>query len=134
MSEIWNNTGGDVLAVGKLGDFYLCRVPGRYVSSDIALFRLEKGVLKRKETIAWAWCDEGWCNQQDAWLKDVNKDSRTDIVQHYTLTDDKGKLQEERMTVFIAKRKWGNSKHPKTSNWIKRITKWRGFDTASHFC
>lgn len=101
MSEIWNNTGGDVLAVGKSGDFFVCRIPGRYVSSDIALFRLENGVLKRKETVAWAWCDEGWCNQQDAWLRDINKDGRMDIVQHYTLTDDKGKIREERMTTLL---------------------------------
>ena len=40
-SEVWNSTGGDVMAVGKYGDYYVCRVPGRYVSSDIALFRLE---------------------------------------------------------------------------------------------
>lgn len=100
-SEVWNSTGGDVMAVGKYGDFYICRVPGRYVSSDIALFRLQNGEMKRTETVAWAWCDEGWCNQQDAWLKDVNKDGKTDIVQHYTLTDDKGKVKEERMTVLL---------------------------------
>ncbi len=100
-SEIWNNTGGDVLAVGKFGDFFVCRVPGRYVSSDIALFKLDKGVMKRNETVAWAWCDEGWCNQQDAWLVDLDKDGLVDIVQHYTLTDDKGKIQEERMNVLI---------------------------------
>ena len=89
------------MAVGQFGDYYVCRVPGRYVSSDIALFRLEKGLMRRSETIAWAWCDEGWCNQQDAWLQDVNKDGRTDIVQHYTLTDDKGKIKEERMTLLL---------------------------------
>src|SRR5690606_26095592 len=86
---------------GKYGEFYVCRVPGRYVSSDIALFRLENGAMKRSETIAWAWCDEGWCNQQDAWLQDVNKDGKTDIIQHYTLTDDKGKVREERMTLLL---------------------------------
>lgn len=53
------------------------------------------------ETVAWAWCDEGWCNQQDAWLTDMNQDGRIDIVQHYTLTDDKGKIREERMTALL---------------------------------
>ena len=99
--EIWNGPSGDVMAVGQYDGHYICRVPGRYVSSDIALFRLENGVLKRSETAAWAWCDEGWCNQQDAWLQDINKDGRTDIVQHYTLTDDKGSIREERMTVLL---------------------------------
>ncbi|MFQ5448574.1 MAG: META domain-containing protein [Saprospiraceae bacterium] len=100
-ANVWRNGGGEVFAVGKYDDFYVCRVPGRYVSSDIALFQRSKGSLARSETIAWAWCDEGWCNQQDAWLRDVNRDGRMDIIQHYTLTDDKGKLQEERMTVLL---------------------------------
>ncbi|MEO1260257.1 MAG: META domain-containing protein [Bacteroidota bacterium] len=100
-SEIWNSTGGDVMAVAQFKGFYIARVPGRYVSSDIALFRLKDGVLQRSETIAWAWCDEGWCNQQDAWLKDINQDELIDIVQHYSLTDDRGKIREERMTVLL---------------------------------
>jgi len=99
--SIWSNTGGDVYAVGKFGDFYVCRVPGRYVSSDMAIFALRDGSLHRSETVAWAWCDEGWCNQQDAWLIDMNQDGHTDVVQHYTLRDDKGKLREERMTVLL---------------------------------
>jgi heat shock protein HslJ len=98
--EIWTGSGGDVLAVGQFGGFYICRVPGRYVSSDIAIFRLKSGEMKHLETIAWAWCDEGWCNQQDAWLFDTDRDGRTDIVQHYTLTDDRGKIKEERIALL----------------------------------
>ncbi len=100
-AEIWNTTGGDVLAVGQYGGLFICRIPGRYVSSDIALFRKESGVLRRIETVAWAWCDEGWCNQQDAWLSDLNKDGKVDIVQRYTLTDDTGKVREERLTALV---------------------------------
>jgi heat shock protein HslJ len=100
-ASVWRNAGGEVFAVGKYDGFYVCRVPGRYVSSDIALFQRSNGSLARSETVSWAWCDEGWCNQQDAWLRDVNKDGRMDIIQHYTLTDDKGKLREERMTVLV---------------------------------
>ncbi len=100
-SEIWNSTGGDVLAIGKYDDFFICRIPGRYVSSDIAIFRLKNNRLQRSETVAWAWCDEGWCNQQDTWLKDINQDGRMDIIQRYTLTDDRGKVREGRMTVMI---------------------------------
>jgi heat shock protein HslJ len=98
---IWSSTGGEVMAVGQYGGLFICRIPGRYVSSDIALFQNANGKLTRTETVAWAWCDEGWCNQQDAWLQDVNQDSLIDIIQHYTLTDDKGKIREERMTVLI---------------------------------
>lgn len=100
-SGVWRETGGEVLAVGKFGDLYICRVPGRYVSSDIALYRIANNRMTRMETVAWAWCDEGWCNQQDAWLTDMNQDGRIDIVQHYTLTDDKGKIREERMTALL---------------------------------
>lgn len=99
--EIWANGGGDVLAVGQYGGFYICRIPGRYVSSDIALFSIKGGEMQHVETVAWAWCDEGWCNQQDAWLTDTDRDGRTDVVQHYTLTDDRGKLKEERLTLLL---------------------------------
>ena len=99
--EIWQGGGGEVLAVGQFGDFFICRVPGRYVSSDIAIFRIQGSEMQHLETIAWAWCDEGWCNQQDAWLTDQNGDGLTDVVQHYTLTDDLGKIKEERMTLLL---------------------------------
>ncbi len=100
-SGVWWETGGDVMAVGQLDELYICRVPGRYVSSDIALYRIVNNRMTRMETVAWAWCDEGWCNQQDAWLRDIDQDGRLDIIQHYTLTDDKGKIQEERLTVLL---------------------------------
>ena len=99
--SVWNNAGGEVMAVGQYGGLFICRIPGRYVSSDIALFRNDGNKMTRLEIIAWAWCDEGWCNQQDAWLQDVNGDGRVDVIQHYTLTDDKGKIREERMTVLV---------------------------------
>ncbi|MCU0347504.1 MAG: META domain-containing protein [Saprospiraceae bacterium] len=99
--EIWSGGGGEVMAVGEYGGFYICRVPGRYVSSDIAIFTLKNNEMQHLETIAWAWCDEGWCNQQDAWLTDHDQDGRTDVVQHYTLTDDRGKIKEERMTLLL---------------------------------
>ncbi|MBK9015247.1 MAG: META domain-containing protein [Saprospiraceae bacterium] len=99
--EIWSGGGGDVMAIGQYGGFYICRVPGRYVSSDIAIFRIQEGEMQHVETVAWAWCDEGWCNQQDAWLTDTDKDGLTDVVQHYTLTDDRGKIKEERLTLLL---------------------------------
>jgi heat shock protein HslJ len=99
--EIWQSGGGDVLAVGQFGGFFICRVPGRYVSSDIAVFKIKGTEMQHIETTAWAWCDEGWCNQQDAWLTDQNGDGLTDIVQHYTLTDDHGKIKEERFTLLL---------------------------------
>lgn len=99
--EIWAGGGGDVLAIGQFGGFFICRIPGRYVSSDIAIFRIQNGEMQYVETVAWAWCDEGWCNQQDAWLTDTDKDGRTDVIQHYTLTDDRGKIKEERLTLLL---------------------------------
>ncbi len=98
--DIWAGGGGEVMAVGQYGGFFICRVPGRYVSSDIAVFWIKDNKMQHVETVAWAWCDEGWCNQQDAWLTDTDKDGRTDVVQHYTLTDDRGKLKEERLTLL----------------------------------
>lgn len=98
--DVWIGSGGEVMAVGQFGGFFICRVPGRYVSSDIALFWIKDSEMQHVETVAWAWCDEGWCNQQDAWLTDTDKDGRTDVVQHYTLTDDRGKTKEERLTLL----------------------------------
>ena len=95
----WLNGGGEVLSVGRFEEFLICRVPGRYASSDLALFRVAADTLKHVETVAWAWCDEGWCNQQDAWLLDINKDGNTDLVTRYALIDSKGKIQEERLEV-----------------------------------
>ncbi len=100
-SDVWFESGGRVYAIGKYEDFYLCRIPGRYVSSDIALYVFSNGELRRAETVAWAWCDEGWCNQQDAWLQDLNRDGKTDIIQHYQLRDNTGKVKEERMSVLV---------------------------------
>lgn len=99
--DIWSGSGGEVMAVGQFGGFFICRIPGRYVSSDIAIFRIKDNEMQHVETVAWAWCDEGWCNQQDAWLTDTDKDGRTDVVQHYTLTDDRGKIKEERVTLLL---------------------------------
>lgn len=98
--DVWSGSGGEVMAIGQFGGFFLCRVPGRYVSSDIAIFWIKDNEMQHVETVAWAWCDEGWCNQQDAWLTDSDRDGRTDVVQHYTLTDDKGKIKEERLTLL----------------------------------
>jgi heat shock protein HslJ len=95
----WLNGGGEVLAVGRFEEFLICRVPGRYASSDLALFRIASDTLKHVETVAWAWCDEGWCNQQDAWLLDIDKDGNTDIVTRYALIDSRGKTKEERLEV-----------------------------------
>jgi heat shock protein HslJ len=101
MKEVWNSSGGDVFAVGKYGDLYICRIPGRYVSSDLALFRRNGHILQHQATVAWAWCDEGWCNQQDAWIISVNGDTMPDIVQHFEYKDDKGKIQEERLELLL---------------------------------
>lgn len=100
-ADMWLESGGKAYAVGKIENFYLCRIPGRYASSDIALFVFRNEKLQRAETIAWAWCDEGWCNQQDAWLQDLNRDGKVDIIHHYQLKDNTGKVKEERISVMV---------------------------------
>ncbi len=90
-----------VWAAGKYREFYICRIPGRYVSSDLALFRRTDGRLQLVGKVAWAWCEAGWCNQQDAWLLDTNRDRRTDVVQHYALIDAKGGVRESAMRLQV---------------------------------
>ncbi len=95
LASSWRSYGGYVYAIGSWEDYYLFRIPGRYISSDIALFRLENDRMKRIETVAWMWCDQGWCNQQHAWLVDLDRDGRFDIVNRYQFTDNKGRLVED---------------------------------------
>ncbi|MEY3053248.1 MAG: hypothetical protein RLY31_3033 [Bacteroidota bacterium] len=97
----WAADSGAVWAAGKFREFFICRVPGRYVSSDLALFRRTDRHLELVAKVAWAWCEAGWCNQQDAWLLDTNRDRRTDVVQHYALLDDKGSVRESMMRLLV---------------------------------
>ncbi len=101
LSETWKKDEGQVYAIGRYNDLYICRVPGRYVSSDLAVFRIQENTFTHVETVAWSWCNEGWCNQQDAWLQKVNGDEFVDIVTRYEYRDDKNRLKEERMGLLI---------------------------------
>ena len=91
------------------GDFYVLRVPGKYISGDLALAKWDaaSNSLKKVADLAYLNCDEGYCNQQDSWLTDLD-DSRTlELITRSRSTDEKGKVDEENFTVMTEDGKGG---------------------------
>ncbi len=89
-TENWQELGWGVYAIGKYHDHYLLRIPGRYISDQIALYKTENYQMVYQASLASKWCEEGWCKQQDAWLQDLNGDNLFDIVTHYAQLDEQG--------------------------------------------
>lgn len=81
---------------------FILRVPGKYADNDLAMAKwdADAGKLKKVADLASLWCDEGACNQQDAWLADLD-DSRTlELILRSFHKDEKGKLSDEQFTVM----------------------------------
>ena len=67
-------------AIGKLDDMYILRVPGNKGSNSITLYTLKGDKLVVEMPLALA-NDEPSVNiQQDAWLRDLDKDGKTEII------------------------------------------------------
>lgn len=98
----YKTTQANVYQIGKYKDHYILRTPGKYASTDLTIFSLDKyhNRVKKEALLTYAWCDEGACNQQDAWLKDINGDGKFDIVTKYVFTEN-GKVQSTTMTALI---------------------------------
>lgn len=103
---------GDGLQPNEIGAVYACyrteiynlyilRVPGKYASSDLALAKWDDASQKLVKVMDLAnlQCDEGYCLQQDAWLTDLDDDRVLDLVVH-SLTNDNGKISDEKFTVY----------------------------------
>lgn len=101
LTESWQDLGWGVYAIGKYHGYYLLRIPGRYTSDQIALYEAENQQMVHRASLASKWCDEGWCNQQDAWLQDLNADHRFDIITHYAQLDEQGEAIVESMEVKL---------------------------------
>lgn len=102
VSKIYKEMGTGVYQIGKFKEHYLLRTPSKYASTDLTLFSLDKyhNRVKKEALLTYYWCDEGACNQQDAWIKDVNEDGRFDIVTKYVLTEN-GQMQSTTLTALI---------------------------------
>lgn len=81
-AELFKNGGGAyALFHFRFINLYVLRVPGKYITNSIALYKKQSdGKLKRIETLAWSWGDEGVFNSQDAWFQDLNNDGLFDIL------------------------------------------------------
>ncbi|AEE50669.1 META domain-containing protein [Haliscomenobacter hydrossis] len=67
-------------AIGKLDDMYILRVPGNKGSNSITLYTRKGDKLVVEMPLALA-NDEPSVNiQQDAWLRDLDKDGKTEII------------------------------------------------------
>lgn len=100
-AEGWSNLGWGVFAVGRYENHFLLRIPGQYTSDQLALYEKNGDGLRYLLSLASKWCDEGWCNRQDAWLGDLNGDRRYDVVTHYAQLDDQGGVVEESLDVYL---------------------------------
>lgn len=103
---------GDGLQANEVGGVYACyrteaynlyvlRVPGKYASSDLALAKWDDASQKLVKVmdLASIQCDEGYCIQQDAWLTDLDDNRALDLVTH-SMTNDNGKISDEKFTVY----------------------------------
>ena len=102
-ASLYKRLGTGVYRIGKFGDYYLLRVPGKGISNDIVLFALDKyhNRIQQRKVLAYAWCDEkGDCMHQDAWLKDVNGDKKFDVVTKEVKKNSQGKILTSKLNVF----------------------------------
>lgn len=81
---------------------YILRIPGKTASSDLALAQWDQtaGQLVMLMDLAYQRCDAGLCQQQDAWLADLD-DSRTlELIIRKNTHDGSGKITDESFEVL----------------------------------
>ena len=82
-------------------DLYLLRGPGKYDDSDVILCQKPAGGKLKEINRAYRWCDEGYCNQQDIWLTDLNADNKLEIVVRSASTTAAGQKENEQFEVWV---------------------------------
>ena len=65
---------------GNAGQRFILRLPTERGAHTIALFELVDGKLTQVDVLAYADCGPVYCNQQDAWLTDLDGDTDLDIL------------------------------------------------------
>ena len=96
------------LSDGKTG--LLIRTPSQYDVTAIDLFIWDNATkrIESKETLSDGFGDEGWYFVQDAWITDLNRDGKLDILKrkkdHNVDSDDSTKVSNtDSIFVFLAK-------------------------------
>lgn len=98
------NESGGVFACYHVenNDFFILRVPGQEVASDLMLCKWDgsAGKLKKIASLASYRCEGESCQQQDAWLTDLDDDRSLELITREAKLDTKGKILEEKFTVL----------------------------------
>ncbi len=83
-------------------NFYILRVPGQEVSSDLVLCKWDGAANKLRKVIDLASyrCDGQSCRQQDAWLTDLDDDRVHELVLRTADVDATGKALNEKFVVL----------------------------------
>ena len=82
--------------------FYILRVPGQEVSSDLILCKwdMAAGKLKKVMDLASIACQENGCSQQDAWLADLDDDRMLELIIRSVITNAEGNATQEEFNVL----------------------------------
>ncbi len=104
---------GEGLQPNDIGAVYACyytensghfilRVPGKYASSDLALAKWDAvtGKLVKINDLALLTCDEGICDQQDAWLADLDDNRTFELIVRKHTRDAQGNVSDENFEVL----------------------------------
>ncbi len=91
----------DVLAVyaikGDAKPYYILRLEGAGSRNTLELFEMIDGTLHHRQTLAIYWCEAGQCLQQDAWLQDLDGDTRFDLIKKVRIRD---KVREKEIGTY----------------------------------
>jgi len=88
-------------------DQFILRVPGKNHSSDLALaeWDAKTGKLVKIMELAYLVCDNGACQQQDAWLADLDDNRKLELVVRKHTRDAQGNVSDESFEVMTDKGK-----------------------------
>ena len=65
---------------------YIIRMPSNKGPHTFYLFEWREEVLQPVQLLAYAFCVDGYCHQQDCWAADLNGDSKVDLVTRFRRT------------------------------------------------
>lgn len=82
--------------------YYIMRAAGKYAPTDLILCQFNENTEKLEQTqlLSYLWCDEGVCNQQDAWLTDLDTDNDLEMLIRERHINEAGATEEDQLTGY----------------------------------
>jgi hypothetical protein len=71
---------------GNEGQHYIMRLPTDKGPNTLVLFELDGEVMKPVQVLAYAYCKDGYCYQQDSFITDLDGDTDLDILVKFERT------------------------------------------------